>query len=138
MRTNSQSPWNAFFEGCHSALIDETTERWPEPKPELALPQRHAQFQIPAQGLELLQAVEVHLANKRGTLFMAADSTLPKDLFKNILLRAAREFQFRGVLPSLSKPQPISEKIAQSLPIQRLVWVPVRLSIGRLFLGLGL
>ena len=42
------SPWTALLQSLHSALIDEVTDRHPEPKPELGFPKKQSQFQFPA------------------------------------------------------------------------------------------
>ena len=60
------SPWTALLESLHSALIDEVTDRHPEPKPELGLPKRQSQFAFPSLEAPTTLWVNMSSAIQRG------------------------------------------------------------------------
>ena len=105
------SPWTAFLESLHSALIDEITERHSEPKPELGLPLRQNRFAVPSSEVEQLLLVEVACGTSPGIAllaqagFMKAIRLSPQDLWNAIVQRAETEFSRRGIEPRFSAAQ---------------------------------
>ena len=141
------SPWTAFLESLHSALIDEITDRHPEPKPELGLPLRQNRFAVPSSEVEQLLLVEVAcgastgialLASQAG--FMKAISLTSQDLWNAMVLRAGAEFSRRGIQPNFSAVQKFQATDAfpsSTLRCARVIWIPIRLPGGQCFFGVG-
>jgi hypothetical protein len=141
------NPWTAVFQSVHSALIDELTERHPEPKPELGMPIREAEYRLPDPALTSILVSEVNLADQRGVLLLASEPGFMKalkvpavELWDSIMKRAGSEFMRRGIRPVLS---PAITLLASSAlptsfpPLGRVVWIPFRIPAGRCHLGLG-
>ena len=142
------SPWTALLESLHSALIDELTERHPEPKPELGLPSRHSSFTLPKESPPEILFCEVDQEpGGKGTVLLALDLGCSKtlklsaeELWKAILKRAGSEFMRRQIKPKLGRVTLAAA--GPALPAgynepQRLVWIPFRLPAGRIYLGMG-
>src|ERR1700722_15082723 len=70
---SDMNPWTGLFQSVHSALIDELTERHPEPKPELGMPVREASYRIPDPALSSILVCGVDLSEQRGVLLLASD-----------------------------------------------------------------
>jgi hypothetical protein len=149
------SPWTALLESLHSSLIDELTERHPEPKPELGMPQRHRQLAMPAPGALRVAICEVSFVlaqptpagnETRGFALVALDEPcagkLKLDALKlwdALIKRAGREFMFRGIQPRLGNPGLLAEP---SIPPgyaepSRVIWIPFKLGPGTCYLGVG-
>jgi hypothetical protein len=135
----------------HSALIDELTERHPEPKPELGMPQRQRELALPVPGLTGALICETSFAleaggETRGFALFAADaeaaSKLGLDsraLWEALIKRAGREFMFRGIKPRLGDVRVLE---GPGLPAGyaapgRVVWIPFKLNPGVCWLGVG-
>jgi hypothetical protein len=141
------SPFTALFESLHSAWIDELTERFPEPKPELGMPMRFSELKAPVTGLAQVVRVDVEIGGKKGVALLAlsqeAASNLGCDsqsLWEALAARSQREFEFRKVQPILGQPQVFrDEGWATKKPegFSRLIWVPVSLDGAACFLGVG-
>ena len=141
------SPWTAFLESLHSALIDELTERHPEPKPELGLPMRQNRFAMPSAEVEQLLLVEVAFAGSQGLAllasqqgFMKALELKPEKLWQAMLKRAGSEFARRQIQPKLSAIQELKATDtfpASTLQCARVIWIPVRVPGGQCFFGVG-
>jgi hypothetical protein len=149
------SPWTALLESLHSALIDELTDRHPEPKPELGMPQRHRQLVLPATGPLTAVICEVSFAlaqptaastETRGFALIAVDETCAKrlkldatQLWNSLIKRAGGEFGFRGIQPRLGNLQELK---SSTLPAgfaepARVIWIPFKLGSGACYLGVG-
>lgn len=143
----SASPWTGFLESLHSALIDEVTDRHPEPKPELGLPLRQNRFALPSSETEGLLLVEVTLGASSGITMLAFHPGFMKslglshqDLWASMVRRAQTEFARRGLSPKLSAAQNLRATDtfpASSLKCARVIWIPIRLPGGQCFLGVG-
>ncbi|OFZ17765.1 MAG: hypothetical protein A2X94_04135 [Bdellovibrionales bacterium GWB1_55_8] len=140
--------WNALLESLHSAAIDELTEKFPEPKPELGLPKRASGFDAPlgctsnlivrTSGVEAGHALS-------GWVMLACDADFARaitleSLWGELQNRAQREFLRRGIVPKFSGPSVAPVRIADTnglaLP-SRVIWMPFRLAPGQLQLGVG-
>jgi len=141
------NPWTAIFQSVHSALIDELTERHPEPKPELGMPVREADYRVPDPALTSVLVTEVGIGEARGILFLASEPGFARalklpapELWAAIMKRAGAEFMRRGVRPVLSEPVTLlaTSPLPVHLPqVGRVVWIPFRIPAGRCHLGLG-
>lgn len=145
------SPWTALLESLHSALIDELTERHPEPKPELGMPQRHRQLALPAPGLQGALICEASFAleaggETRGFALFAADAEAvlklklsSRKLWDALIKRAGREFMFRNIKPRLgdAKELPSAELPPGFATPARVIWIPFKLNPGTCYLGVG-
>jgi hypothetical protein len=83
------SPWTALLQSLHSALIDEITDRHPEPKPELGLPKKFKSFQFPFAKAEKLFWAKTSFPGSVGASFIAFEDDFLKTL------------QLTGPLPNL-------------------------------------
>lgn len=141
------NPWTGFLESLHSALIDELTERHPEPKPELGLPLRQNRFAIPSVEIERILLAEVALGAAQGIALLASQESFHQKLkmtrdhlWEAMILRAKSEFARRGLQPKFS---PIQELLATEafpssiLKCSRVIWIPLGLPEGRCFFGVG-
>lgn len=150
------SPWTALLESLHSALIDELTERHPEPKPELGMPQRHKQLAMPAPTALQVVICEVRFVLEkpdaqgnpelRGFALLAADADCARKLkldaeklWEAILKRAGGEFMFRNIKPRLGSARALSEPELPSgfAEPTRVIWIPFKLNPGTCYLGVG-
>ena len=141
------SPWTAFLESLHSALIDEITERHPEPKPELGLPLRQNRFGIPSPDVERLLIIEVSFDAGKGIALLASQQGFIKalklnsnELWQAMLKRAGSEFMRRQIQPRFSTLQDIAATDtfpASTLQCARVIWIPIRLPGGQCFVGVG-
>src|SRR5579885_31142 len=105
------NPWTGLFQSVHSALIDELTERHPEPKPELGMPVRETSYRVPDPALSSVLVGEVSLGDQRGVLLLASDPGFCKavgfqaiEFWDAILKRAGAEFSRRELKPVLTRP----------------------------------
>jgi hypothetical protein len=141
------SPWTALLESLHSSLIDEITERHPEPKPELGMPRRLNQWGEPATEVTSILISEVAIGDQRGLAALALEPGFEKalkieakDLWKSLLRRAGAEFMRRQVKPIVSEPQLLDEPYplpkGYSEP-GRLIWIPFRVGKSACYLGIG-
>ena len=141
------SPFTAFFESLHSAWIDELTERFPEPKPELGMPQKFSVLQAPSLEIAEVLRVEVDIDGRKGVVLLAVSKKAIHELncgagalWASIALRAVKEFQFRKIQPRLSEEALHLDANWTKKRIDgmsRLVWVPVSLGGAQCFLGVG-
>ena len=142
------SPWTALLESLHSALIDEVTDRHPEPKPELGLPKRQSQFAFPSPEIPTTLWVEVNFGTSKGSAMLAFQPGFIKalklktsqQLWEAMLKRAGSEFARRQIQPifagvsELASSAPIPKELA-ALP--RVVWIPIKLPGGECFFGIA-
>jgi hypothetical protein len=141
------SPWTAFLESLHSALIDEVTDRHPEPKPELGLPLRQNRFALPAPELDELLLVDVSFSSSNGIALLASQKGFMKSLslgsdalWNAMLKRAGTEFGRRSIQPQCSELQKFRSTDAfpsSTLKCARVIWIPIRLPGGQCFFGVG-
>ena len=141
------NPWTAVLQSVHSALIDELTDRHPDPKPELGLPVRQSGYVLPEPGLSSVLVCELELVGTRGILLIASEPGFgralklgPEELWSAILKRAGGEFARRGIQPAFYSPLNVvgGGPLPKHLPIPgRLVWIPFSIPGGRCFLGMG-
>ena len=68
------SPWTALLESLHSSLIDELTDRHPEPKPELGMPIRMNAFVAPSAELQTALVSLVVIQSQLGLAVLAFGS----------------------------------------------------------------
>src|SRR4051812_31960997 len=104
------SPWTALLESLHSALIDEITERHPDPKPELGMPLRQSRFALPSAKVDAIILSEVSFDQSKGIALIATSTACLKtlkitnsDLWKALLKRAGSEFSRRQIQPKLGQ-----------------------------------
>lgn len=141
------SPFTALFEALHSAWIDELTQRFPEPKPELGMPRRFADLLPPVAGLAEIVRIDVEIDGRRGVALLALSQAAidclgcpAQELWLALAQRAEREFQFRKIQPALSGAQLYRDDSWTAKKVEgfsRLIWVPVSLDGAACFLGVG-
>ena len=141
------NPWTGLFQSVHSALIDELTERHPEPKPELGMPIREGSYRLQDPALTSVLCAEVQLAGQRGVLFLASEPGFtqalglkPTAFWDAIQKRAKIEYDRRNLSPLVVPPTTLlaSAALPGNLPpLGRVVWIPFRIPGGRCHLGLG-
>src|SRR4051794_38124098 len=113
------SPWTALLESLHSAMIDELTERHPEPKPELGMPMRRAQFDTPAPSCDQIllsrTAFEDVALGGTGVALIAMSPEArkllkldEKKLWEALLRRAGGEFMHRKIKPRLEPAEVVA------------------------------
>jgi hypothetical protein len=145
------SPWTAFLESLHSALIDELAERQEEPKPELGMPVRQRQFAFPSAELSAALVCEVTFSSPAGDsvgfALIGADPTCAKKLkldaqgiWDAIVKRAGSEFMRREIRPRFGSSTEL--RAPGALPPGfavpgRVIWVPFKLNPGICYLGVG-
>lgn len=155
------SPWTALLESLHSALIDELTERRPEPKPGLGLPLRKSSWSMPpttASRILLVEVTQKDIAQVMpgsppvGFVGLALDPECERHLgcdtetlWNAILKRAGSEFARRGIRPLVSRTLSTDQKAGLPASLAksaqeptRVVWIPLSLGEGSVFLGLGI
>jgi hypothetical protein len=142
------SPWTALLQSLHSALIDEVTDRHPEPKPELGLPKKFKSFQFPFARAEKLFWVKTSFPGTVGASFIAYENDFFKSLgltaasFWEILARrAVTEFTRRKIEPIFEAQAEFenSAKIPADLArLSNIVWIPIVLPAGECWLGIGI
>ncbi|MGZ3687238.1 MAG: hypothetical protein ACXVBW_02995 [Bdellovibrionota bacterium] len=137
------SPWTAFLESLHSALIDELIEIHPEPKPELGMPSRSRELRAPAEGLAYF-AADVTLAETRGVALIGMDpgaeralGLAPGALWTVVFKRAGTEFHRRAIMPRLEGEKSVAALGGVGAALQKVVWIPFKLGEARVFLGMG-
>lgn len=141
------SPWTALLESLHSALIDELTERHPEPKPTLGMPTRSKTLSAPEGVAQVLFCEATFDPAQRGSALLAFDPpfmsaiNLPaEDFWQAILKRAGTEFMRRSIRPTLSPPVVMKPPITlpKGFPEPtRVIWIPFEIPAGRCYLGLA-
>jgi len=145
------SPWTALLESLHSALVDELTERHPEPKPELGMPSRHRELVLPAAGMAGALICEVGFTQEggpdlRGFALFAADLECSaklgadsRQLWQALIKRAGGEFAFRKIKPRLSDVKDLkTAALPTGFPTPtRVIWIPFKLNPGVCYLGVG-
>jgi hypothetical protein len=146
------SPWTALLESLHSALIDEVTDRHPEPKPELGLPKRQSQFAFPSPEVSTVLWLEVSFATatgpSRGATMLALQPGFLKDLklktpqqlWEAMLKRAGSEFARRQIQPvfaGLSELTPSAASPKELAALPRVVWIPIKLPGGDCYFGVA-
>ena len=138
-QTVSQNPWSALMESLHSALIDELNARWPEQKPTLGLPKRDSQFVLPATDACV---VTVSIGGSPpGLAALALDPSLTKGgqsaqkLWSAVTDRARVEFAHRKISPAFGNT---ATKAPSDVRPSRVIWIPIRVDAGQLWLGVGI
>lgn len=144
------NPWTALLESLHSSLIDELTERHPEPKPTLGLPVRQSRLELPKSSVSAL-VCEFCFGEARGFALLAFDEAFmktiglaPEDFWKLLTRRAGSEFMRRGIQP-VSGGTRVLKDLGSELPQglkgfvepTRAVWIPFQIPSGSCFLGLA-
>jgi hypothetical protein len=142
------SPWTALLESLHSALIDEVTDRHPEPKPELGLPKRQSQFAFPSPEIPTTLWVDVSFGPSKGAAMLAFQPGFIKalkfktsqQLWEALLKRAGSEFARRQIQPIFGGVMELHStgtvpKDLTELP--RVVWIPIKLPGGECFFGIA-
>ena len=145
------NPFTAMLQACHSALIDELCDRYPEPKPELGLPVRLGQWKSPDAAIERAYAALFEFGSEVGSEGIIAlctdDSLLPalgltlEALTQAWIRRCGTEFHRRSIAPALRPfewtPFVASQATVGIQEVTRIVWMPIRLKGGALHLGIG-
>jgi len=146
------NPWTALLQSLHSALIDELTDRHPEPKPELGMPSRQGRWSSPDPALSEILLCEVLLDSASGIAFLAAEPgftqslklSLP-ELWDLIFQRAGSEFMRRGIKPKVGRRDQtqngtkLPAKLPEGYPQPgRIVWIPFKIPGGTAYLGMGI
>lgn len=94
------------MQALHSALIDELSERFPEEKLELGLPKRFSEFTF-FGGTKTAMKANVTLGDAFGVVALGfgdgQKDSEQKAIFENMLQRAEKEFQRRGITPGFGK-----------------------------------
>ncbi len=157
------NPWTALLESLHSALVDELTDRHPQPKPELGMPIRARDLSLPTQDLVGALLCEVTFAggdegvstastsgsgDARGFALLALDSecsrkltlTTPK-LWDALVNRAGGEFMHRKIKPRFGvvhRAESGALTVPKGWPTPaRVIWIPFKLLPGACYLGVG-
>src|SRR6185437_13800310 len=141
------NPWTGLLESLHSSLIDEVTDRHPEPKPELGLPLRQSRFALPSPEVEHLLLVEVSFDASQGIALLASQDGFAKSLkldsqklWDAMIKRAGTEFNRRQIQPKFAPVQQLRATDAfpnSTLKCGRVIWIPIRLPKGQCFFGVG-
>jgi hypothetical protein len=142
------SPWTALLQSLHSALIDEITDRHPEPKPELGLPKKFKSFQFPFAKAEKLFWAKTSFPGSVGASFIAFEDDFLKTLqltaaefWKILVNRAATEFTRRQIGPTFEVQNEFSNSAkipAELARLSNIVWIPIVLPAGECWLGIGI
>jgi hypothetical protein len=147
------SPWTALLQSLHSALIDELTDRHPEPKPELGMPVRQNEFAFPSVDFPVALVCEVTFVlsdgkESRGFSLFGMDPICAKKLgldtrggWDALVKRAGGEFMHHKIRPRFGSVvelrNPERELPAGFAAPGRVVWVPFKLNPGICYLGIG-
>lgn len=138
--------WTALLESLHSALIDELTDRHPEPKPTLGMPIRQKVFSPPQASTHLLIIETTFEGTPPGFALMAFETPFmeklkvtPEEFWSAILKRAGTEFMRRNIRPKIGT---LYKCPKDSLPKgftapERIIWIPFVIPSGQCHLGLG-
>jgi hypothetical protein len=141
------NPWNLLLESLHSALIEELTARSPEPRPALGLPRSEATLMWPDPDVPELQTIEVTLGGQSGKVLLGVEPAAytklncnAECLWNGILAKAENsEFPRRNLSPAFELPRRITARAIFELPKPtRVIWIPVSLLPGRIYLGIAL
>lgn len=136
--------WNSLLETLHSAWIDELVERHPDPKPELGLPSRRKDQELPESGLTLTLEARIELEGRSGAALLAMDSAGKAALgvelaalWSALLERSRPELERRGIAPRFGAPAAPAKGPAKGAGAAagQTIWYPARLGSGRCFLG---
>jgi hypothetical protein len=134
-----QQAWKALAESFHSALIDEFNERLPNDKPELGLPSRCADWQMPACVFEIVFPDGANNTIKLFVIFAAAEGFEKnfgiglEEFCGALIRRATPELARRGHVPVIGTPLRISIRPE----LKRLVWIPLRIRNVSCALAIG-
>jgi hypothetical protein len=141
------SPWSSLLESLHSALIDELTERHPEPKPELGLPIRQNRFAVPSTEIEKFFLVELSFGASQGIALLASQDSfhekilISRDkLWAAMVHRATSEFARRNIQPKFQPSREFHSTDAfpsSTLKCARVIWIPLGIPSGKCFFGVG-
>jgi hypothetical protein len=138
------SPWTALLQSLHSALIDEVTDRHPEPKPELGLPKKFTSFQFPSAKVSKLFWVKASFPGSSGAVLIAYQAEFFKtlgldaaDFWKTLSKRAGSEFTRRQITPSFEVQTETNQAPAELNAFPRIVWIPISLPTGECWLGIA-
>ena len=141
------SPWTALLESIHSALIDELTDRHPDPKPTLGMPTRSKRLDPPPGVSEVLFVEAAFGPESRGSVMLSFDagffeaiSVSAEQFWGSILKRIGTELMRRNIKPTLSPPIMMKQTIQlpKGFPEpSRVIWVPFEIPKGRCYLGLA-
>ena len=135
------------MQSLHSALIDEVTDRHPEPKPELGLPKKFSAFQSPSAEASKMFWVKTSFGTSHGAVllayqdgFMKALAVNPNQFWELISRRADLEFTRRQITPAFEVQFEFtsSEKTPVELSLfPRIVWIPIVLPTGSCWFGIA-
>jgi hypothetical protein len=141
------SPWTSLLQSLHSALIDEVTDRHPEPKPELGLPKKFTAFQFPSQAASRLFWVKTSFPDSHGAVLIAYHEKFFEALkldaagfWDLISKRAVFEFTRRQIAPVFEVQVGLvaSGKVPVELgAFPRVVWIPIILPSGECWFGIA-
>ncbi len=139
--------WNSLVQAFHSALIDELTERQPEPKPTLGLPRRGPGFSEPAGADRVLLAATAEMDAMEGRALVALAfepsalqtvSASAPEVWSSWLGRVTgHEFRLRSIAARVSAPSEIAHGKSPPLVPGSLVWIPIGVGEGSCYLGFG-
>jgi hypothetical protein len=141
------SPWTALLQSLHSAVIDEVTDRHPEPKPELGLPKKQSAFQFPSAQASKLFWVKASFSESTGAVLIAFQEEFFQALgvsvaqfWELIAQRADGEFARRNIAPLFEKRAEFSSPAQtpdELVRLSKVVWIPIELPGGQCWLGIG-
>jgi hypothetical protein len=145
------SPWTALLQSLHSALIDEVTDRHPEPKPELGLPKRQSRFDFPSALTKKILVVDVSIPTSDGASegfamlgfqpeFLNAAQLKAPELWSAMLKRAQSDFSRRNISPIFGKPSELKSSADASkelLALKQIVWIPISVPQGECWFGIA-
>jgi hypothetical protein len=136
------SGWSTVFQTLHSCLIDELTDRYPDPQPVLGLPRKFPGFCMPhgAEHPELWYA-PLSLDGKQAWFILATQSrtreNFPRswnEFWASLLKTIEHEKGIRKQAFEVGKPQPMETPPE----VTQLIWVPFALGGGTCFMGMGI
>ena len=145
---SSGSIWNALLEALHSSLIDELSGRFPREKIILGLPLRKQGFDLPVPEVSSFMCADVEFmaSGGRGIALLAIDPGLgnggglgaqpEESLWADVVKRASPDFTRRGISPTFGTPEVLA-KLPPNVKPRVVIWIPLELGRGRIFLGLG-
>jgi hypothetical protein len=138
------SPWTALLQSLHSALIDEVTDRHPEPKPELGLPKKQNAFQFPSANASRLFWVKAGFPGSNGAVLIAYQNEFFGALGLNaakfwelLVARAQAEFTRRQITPTFDVQSETTKTPEDLAAFPRIVWIPISLPAGECWFGIA-
>ncbi len=138
----SKTGWGAVFQTLHSSLIDELTDRYPDPQPVLGLPKKYPGYVLPpgAEHPEVWFA-PLKMDGKEAYFILATQSrsreNFPKswnELWASLAKTIDHERGIRNQEFEMGKAHPLESPPA----ITQLIWVPFVLGQGTCFMGMGI